>query len=319
LARNSHEKLQECKLLNTLGMNYIEQRSLDKATHCFEQSLELARQVGELRIQARPLSNLGLAANQRGEYQKAQQYFEQALALAHQIGTRTGEGLMHANLGFLAGNLGDYTRARKHTETALRITRETGDQYAEAYCLINLSSYIGGIGEYETAIRHAREALKLTNQAGEQTGAAWALTYLGHSLFASGSYAEAGESYHSASQIRQSLNQPVLATEPLAGQARVALAQGETSLAQQYVNEILAILAQTGNLDGTDEPLRVYLTCYQALDTTNDARARSMLETAHTLLQARANQIPDESNRQLFLQKDENRLILATWNTQKSD
>jgi predicted ATPase/class 3 adenylate cyclase len=313
LSRALGDRLMESRLLNTIGMFYAEQHDLGLAVENFQQSLALARQVGDLRLQARPLANLGLVALRHGDFQAAHRYSEQSLALARQIGARNGETVILGNLGFIAGCLGDYAQASSYTEAGLRIAREIGDRYNEAMELINLSAHLGALGKIEAAIHFANEGLKIAHQIGEQSAAAWAFTYLGHNLLDSGKITEAEDAYRNALQIRRELNQPVLATEPLAGQARLANARKEPKLARQFVDEILSILEQAGNLDGTDEPLRVYFTCYQVLEQTNEARARSLLETAHTLLQAHASQIPDESNRQRFLEQNKNQMILSAW------
>jgi Asp-tRNA(Asn)/Glu-tRNA(Gln) amidotransferase C subunit len=79
--------------------------------------------------------------------------------------------------------------------------------------------------------------------------------------------------------------------ESLAGLARVALVREETAQALTQVEEILSFLEE-GSLDGTDEPLRVYLTCIRTLRACHDPRADKVLETAHSLLQERAGKIP---------------------------
>ncbi len=313
LARALGDRLMECRLLNTIGMFHAEQNNLRLAAENFHQSLELARQIGDLRLQARPLANLGMTAIRRGDFVQARLYSEQSLALARQIGARNGETVILGNLGFIASSLGDYTQASNYIESSLRIAREIGDKYNEAIALINLSAQFGALGEHHKAIQSAGKGLQIAYQIGEQSAAAWAYTYLAHSLFASEKREEAEEAYQNALRIRRELNQLVLATEPLAGQARIATARGETQRARQVVEEILAILERAGNLDGTDQPLRVYFTCYQVLKQTNDARAHSMLENAYSLLQARATQIADEVNRQRFLESAENRAIQTAW------
>jgi hypothetical protein len=49
--------------------------------------------------------------------------------------------------------------------------------------------------------------------------------------------------------------------------------------AQAHVEEILTAL-EAHTLDGTDEPLRVYLTCVQVLAAHDDPRAPAALEAA---------------------------------------
>ncbi len=102
--------------------------------------------------------------------------------------------------------------------------------------------------------------------------------------------------------------------EPLAGLARVALAQGVLAQAQAHVEQILTHL-EAGNLDGTLEPDRVYLTCYQVLRATEDRRAQELLNRAYHELQDRAAKIDDESLRCSFLENvADRREIRAEWN-----
>jgi hypothetical protein len=105
--------------------------------------------------------------------------------------------------------------------------------------------------------------------------------------------AEAGEAYQQALNIRQELNQPRLALEALSGLARVSLAQGDRIQAQAHADQVLSSL-EIHNLDGTQEPFRIYLTCYRVLRASDDPRADKILATAHGLLQERAAKIENE-------------------------
>jgi hypothetical protein len=110
------------------------------------------------------------------------------------------------------------------------------------------------------------------------------------------------------------MEQPHLATEPLAGLALVALTQGDLAQARAHVEEILAHL-ESGSLDGTDEPFRVYLTCDRVLRANGDLRAEGLLETAHRLLQEEAARIADQALRRSFLENVAAHCeIVAAWN-----
>ena len=65
--------------------------------------------------------------------------------------------------------------------------------------------------------------------------------------------------------------------------------------------EVLSYL-KTTTLDSTDDPFRVYLTCYRILRANQDACAQAILNTAYTLLQERAANIGDEEMRRSFLE-----------------
>ncbi len=88
---------------------------------------------------------------------------------------------------------------------------------------------------------------------------------------------------------------------PLAGLARIALAQGDFVQAQAYIEKVLAYLADD-DLAGSDEPFRVYGACCQVLLAANDPRAPQFLTATHERLQAWAAQIPDPDSRRSFLE-----------------
>lgn len=314
LAHENQDLKNEASLLNHLGLITIEQRHLQLAQSYFEQSLEIAQQFRNLRAQAAPLNNMGLVAGYLGDHIAAQQYYEKALILARKFGYRTGESLVLGNLGWVAGNMGEYEQARAYAEQNLRIAREIGDPMSEAYSMINLCSYSCALGDYESANNYGEQGLDLTRKIGERSGEAWSLTYLAHSRLAMGQIGEAQEAYQAALEIRRELEQPLLATELLAGIARAALSGSDISSAQKYVEEILIFLENGATLDGVDEPLRVYLTCYLVLRAAGDSRALSILKTAHDSLLARADNIHDETRRKAFLENiDFNRAIMAAW------
>jgi len=84
--------------------------------------------------------------------------------------------------------------------------------------------------------------------------------------------------------------------------------------AQAHVQEILGHLesdapattdvpsASGHGLDGTEEPARIYLTCYHVLRASQDPRAQDILDTAHGRLQEQASTISDEQVRRSFLE-----------------
>jgi hypothetical protein len=120
--------------------------------------------------------------------------------------------------------------------------------------------------------------------------------------------------YTAALATQRELGQPNWASEAQAGLARVAVVGDDLAQALNHVEDILAYLAGTGSVDGTEEPLRVHLTCYQVLQAAGDPRATKVLETAHATLQQRAAKIPDEAMRRSFLENvPYHREIVAAW------
>lgn len=125
---------------------------------------------------------------------------------------------------------------------------------------------------------------------------------------------EAAAAYQLAVDSLRALDLPHVATEPLAGLARLALAQGNHANALEHVEQILTHLSGGGTLDGTNEPLRIFLTCYEVLHAAGDPRAVGVLETAYTMLQDQAAKITDDAMHRSFLENvPYHRAIEAAW------
>jgi len=58
---------------------------------------------------------------------------------------------------------------------------------------------------------------------------------------------------------------------------------------------------QSGTLEGTDDPYRIYLTCVRVFRVLKDERANEVLAQGYALLRAQADRIPDEAMREVFL------------------
>ena len=129
-------------------------------------------------------------------------------------------------------------------------------------------------------------------RSGDRSDLAYALYFSGNACLGLNDLAGAGQAYDEAYQIRSELGEYNRAMEPLAGLAQVALRAGDLPGALQYAGRILAHL-ESGSLEVTDEPLRVYLACCEVLEACQDGRAAAVLARAGELLEARAAGIDD--------------------------
>lgn len=290
--------------LSNLGLVYDLRGDFAQATAYYGWALENCRQIGDRRGEANALSNLGVVAAIRGDYAAAKGYFEQALLICREIGDRQGESMALNNLGFASAEQGDYPAAKAYFEQVLQIFQQLGERRNEAMVWSNLGLLAHHLGDNHTACLQSERALSIAQELGDRPTEAEALTHLGHALVALGRLEEAGRAYRRAREVRQELGEQNLAVESLAGLVRVALARGDLDEARRGVEETLAFLDEN-TLDGTEEPFRVYLTCYRALEELDDPRAGDLLATAYRQLQERAGQISDEATRRAFLENVE--------------
>jgi hypothetical protein len=161
----------------------------------------------------------------------------------------------------------------------------------------------------------ARAALEVSVAAGQRELEAYAHLVCGHAELALGRLDAAQAAYERSRTMLVELHmrsQQVL--DPVAGLARVALARGRPADARVHAEQILDHLQTGGSLDGTEEPLRIPLTCWRVLDALRDARADQVLASAHADLMAKAGRIRQSVAREAFLrQVPHNRDIAAAW------
>jgi tetratricopeptide (TPR) repeat protein len=291
------------------GQGLWRQGDLNSARAQIERALNLAEGAGDRQVEADSLRILGNVSYYQGNYPQAVTYWQKALPNSCEIGDRVGEASILSNLGEVARAIGDYTRASDYYEQRLLICREIGDRAGESIALANLGLVSHNLGDNQAAQDYSHQMLRIAQEIGNRTHQGYALCNLGHALTGLGEeaaarsgrdsqearqlFGSATDAYGLSVAVRRELNELFLVMESLSGLADVSLRSQDLPLAQRQVDEILAFL-QESNLDGTEEPLRIYLTCYRVLAAADDPRAESTLSTAHELLEERVAKIPEQ-------------------------
>jgi tetratricopeptide (TPR) repeat protein len=278
-----------------------------------EKALSLFRVAGNRLGELRMLILLGNFGWATGDYGLSQGFYEYTLPLAREVNSRSDEAAALANLGMVLREQGDYAPASVYAEQALRLFQEMGDQRRAFVTLSNISLLRHQMGQDLLALGYAQQALAIARELETLAAESQPLCCLGHALLALNRPQEATVAYAESVRLHCGAGNVHLAMDPLAGLARVALAQQDMPQAMAYGEEILAHLAQ-GTLDGTSEPIRVLWTVYEVLMTAQDARAQDKLAEAHQALMVRADKMADRVKRQLFLTNIAvHRAVQAAW------
>ncbi|MBU1878664.1 MAG: tetratricopeptide repeat protein, partial [Chloroflexi bacterium] len=292
------------------------QRDYAAAQAYYQEALDIYRDIGDRHSEAVAVGGLGDIALYQGDYATAWACHEAARRSHAQGGTRTGEGIALGNLGLICQHQGDYGAARRYYEQALALCRAIGFPRGENWWLAYLALLAHHEGDDEAALAYGEQALQMAQDRGDQPLCGYAWLHRAHALAALSRWPAAADAYGQALTIRQELDQPHLAVEARAGLARVALARGDLAVAVAQVVEIQRYL-DDHPLDGTEEPGRVYWTCYQVWQAVQDPRAPALLEAAYHLLQERSARIGDAGLRRSFLQRVAiHRAIIDEWQEQ---
>jgi len=284
--------------LRSLGMVAEDQ---NQARDYFRQALHIHRKIGDQRGEWATLYNLSVLFLEQENCAQAMNYGERALRICRKIGDRQGERITLDNLGYVAMCQADYKRARTYYEQTLWLCQKIGDCHSEAHTLVHLSTLFYLFDEHDEARTHAEAALHLAQETDDHMVEGDALTFLGHALGGLGQRDAATEAYRQAYMLLTELGEAHMALDPLAGLARMTLEEGDTRQALRDVDKILRELDALP-LDGSEEFLRIHLTCWQVLHTLHDRRARDVIATAHRALRRRAAKIGDPEVQRVFLE-----------------
>ncbi len=301
--------------LRHLGRIESELGNYATARTCFEQAHDLFVQIGDRDGVGTALVSLSILAYDRADFGAARSYCEEALDIFQETGYGLGQVSSLANLGNVLMRLGDYAGAQVRYEQALHTLHGIGGRQGEGLLLNNLGNAVLLQGDNKAACEYALQAEALGRESGERRVGGYAHGLLGHALAGQGQFQAAAAAYRQALSLWEELGQVSHVMDPLAGLARVALAEGDFDQARQYVARILAYMGEAGSIPSTDdEEFLIYLICYQVLRAVQDPRAGEILSTAYNLLQERAAQIVDGEMRRLFLENvPVHREIVREW------
>jgi class 3 adenylate cyclase/tetratricopeptide (TPR) repeat protein len=277
-------------------------------------ALALAREAGDSALEGALLNELGNLADEAGDFDAARSSYGQALALHRRAGHRSNEAGTLSNLGYLDLNLGDYEAARDRLGLAREIFARIGQRGREGIVLINLALVALHSGDARAAAEQARAAQALLAAARIRWAEAAARRVQGQAALAMGDAGQAAVHLSAACDAFVGLGLAQLAVEAQASLAQVALSRGDLAQAMALAEAVLAELQRGLGLDGTEEPLRVHLACWQALHAAGDARAGAVLHAAWQQLDARAAGLQDETARHTYLQRvPHHRALLQAW------
>jgi predicted ATPase len=271
-------------------------------------ALDIYRVIGHRRGEVIALEQLALAALRRGALAAALDAALEGLVLARQAGDREIEGQLQHLLGEVAHRAGQHGQAQTAYEQALATAQALAERWAECSRQISLAALRHHQGDQAGALALARAGLATAQAQEVSPEQAAALTVAGHALAAQGRWAEATAAYRETLDLRLRMEQPQYVAEARASLARVALASGDLRAASGYIQSVLPDLA-LGEVDCADEPLLVYLTCYEVLSAAGDPRVREVLADARSLLQRLSANMPNDEARRSFLAQPISRRI----------
>ena len=243
----------------------------------------------------------GIAAD-RGEFGVALGHYRRALAMSRERGNRAREGWVLGCMGDMQRCLGHFAEAIELGGSAIRIYREIGMTTYEALTQLNIATATRLHGDAAAALEQVARGVELAAHTSNADLCAAGALVTGDVQRALGRLPEAKAAYDEALALYRRVGREMMAVECLAGLARVALAAGQVDEAQRCIGEVTRYLDDGGTLDGTEDPIGIYLACHEILRGGHSSGGEDYLASGRALLMKRAESLGDDE-REGFLRR----------------
>ncbi len=158
----------------------------DDVKRYLEESLSIARELGDAEAVAATLGDLGTLAAELNDFDEAERLQDQAAAEAEAAGATSVLATVLGNQADVALRRGDYARALELSDRSLVLSREIGRDDLVGWALSNLAHALHRLGRTREATTTALEGLRVLSRVGDAQVLAWTLVLLGSTLAAHG-------------------------------------------------------------------------------------------------------------------------------------
>jgi predicted ATPase len=233
------------------GFAALGQGDYPEAKPFFEESLKLAREAGETRLEAQALQQLGWLVMSAGTYEedhtvRARDLAEKALDLARGIGDKLVQSGALNILAEVAAEEGDEAAANALYEQSLALRRELGDKRLIANSVLTLGRAELTRGESSRAESLLQEGCALARELGDTWSVSLALINLGRLALLNGDVAEAPRLFTEGLKLAKERGDKRVAAECLQGLGAVSATQGDGAQAARLFAAGEALLEAIG-------------------------------------------------------------------------
>ncbi len=265
IAREIGDQAGEGVALSGLGNAYRSLGQYQRAIESYQQSLAIAREIGDQAGEGTTLGNLGNAYHSLGQCQRAIEFYQHHLAIAREIRDRAGEGRALGNLGNAYRSLGQYQRAIEFYQQHLAIAREIGDRAGEGTTLGNLGVPYKSLGQYQRAIEFYQQHLEIAREIGDRAGEGNTLGNLGNAYHSLGQYQRAIESYQQHLEIAREIGDQAGVGTALGNLGNAYHSLGQYQRAIEFYQHHLEIAREIGDQAGKGRALGNLGVAYNSL------------------------------------------------------
>ncbi len=194
-ARDRQDRAREARALLASSRLRAVTNQLSQAREEGRETLSVAHDVGEERVETHCHALLGTIAFREARYQDARRHMNEALELSRRRQDADAQAEALQTLGTISQSVGSFEHAEELHREAMSIYRRSGDLAHEADALTSLGNIAASGGDLVKSEGYLRRALAIERALGNGFGEARVLGHLGMVLQDGGRYPEAREAH----------------------------------------------------------------------------------------------------------------------------
>jgi len=283
-----------------------------------DRAREIFHAIGDKSGESMCLTIRGNFLDEQGDRVQALNCYTQALQIQRQLGAQTREAATLVNMGYLYERLGSYAEAYQYAHQSWQIVLKIGNREIEIAVLATLAGICFSRQNYEEARIHAARAVEMGETLGRRYSIpAWMV--LGHTFISLKLLDEAEQALSTAQKLCDETGYTRISADLSHGFVRLALARHDNSQAMAEVEKILQLReADPTLMNMSDEPMRIFSTCYGILQAKHDPRSINLIQDAYEQLEIYTNKITDSNFRRMYREVPANWEILTLWHSRGS-
>ena len=174
-----------------------------QALQYFQEGLDLAVRLKDLRKQGDLLNAMGITEWNRGAYEPALAHYDAALARYREAGDLAETALMLNSLGVTLRKLCRFDEALDRFQQGVSAAQQANHLLFHAYALAGIGDVYHDRGEYTQAIRYYQRSRRIRCEVGDRLGEGWMLHHLALAGLADGQQDQARDWAEQASCIAE--------------------------------------------------------------------------------------------------------------------
>ncbi len=215
-----------------------------------QQTLELARELGQDALTGMAYYHLGHLLMLRGQYDAANSHLQYAAVFFDAVNDKLGMAQVFGDLGNLYFRQGKYQDAKLYFIRSIQLLQQADPTRVAPHTVANLGLTYMNLGKYDEGIRWLSSYLEKYQQLGDRQGMAILHVNLGIIFSEKGDYDQAAVHLQKGLALSQELGNKQLTAIAIGHLGTVYMRRGDFDLAMEYYLSDLRICEELGDQQG---------------------------------------------------------------------